>query len=324
MPPFLGENAVLIANPAAAGGKVGRRWGELSAQLSAALGPGLHVYRTEGPRHAITLARDAVKAGFTTVISLGGDGTHSEVTNGILQAEPPPGAVSLGVLPGGTGGDLRRVLSHGQSFESALARLTTAPSAPIDCGALSWRGDSGQTERGYFLNVASFGIGGLVDRIVNGSSKSLPGGVVFYTATLRALYRYRPAMVKLRLDGVELEPVPVTNVLVCNSRFAGGGMMFAPDAKLDDGLFDVVIMRQKSVWHTVSLSNAMYTGDHLKDQTVSVHRAREIVAETIGPDPAWMDIDGEAPGTLPATLRVLPGAIRLIDPQPQVLMNPLR
>ena len=68
----------------------------------------------------------------------------------------------------------------------------------------------------------------------------------------------------------------------------------------------------------------MYTGDHLKDQTVSVHRAREIVAETIGPDPAWMDIDGEAPGTLPATLRVLPGAIRLIDPQPQVLMNPLR
>ena len=319
-----GENAVLIANPAAAGGRVGRRWGELSAQLSAALGPGLRLHRTEGPRHAIALAKDAVKAGATTVISLGGDGTHSEVTNGILQAAPEPGAISLGVLPGGTGGDLRRVLSHGQSFESALARLATAPRAAVDCGELSWRGDSGETERGYFINVASFGIGGLVDRIVNGSSKRLPGGVVFYTATLRALYRYRPAMVKLRLDGVELAPVPVTNVLVCNSRYAGGGMMFAPDAKLDDGMFDVVIMRQKSVWHTVSLSNAMYTGAHLKDETVSVHRAREIVAETVGPDPAWMDIDGEAPGTLPATLRVLPGAIRLIDPRPDVLMAQLR
>ena len=319
MPALNPSTTVVIANPAAAGGRVGQRWDALCSQIRGVLGSQVQVQRTEGPRHGVVLATAAVQAGAQTVCALGGDGTLSEVVNGIMAARPAPGTVQLGVLPAGTGGDFRRVLRHGETLDGALQALPSASAHPIDIGALTWRGDDGADHSGWFLNVASFGIGGLVDRLVNASSKRLPGGVAFYTATLRALWRYRPAMVRLVLDGEALEPVPVTNVLVCNSRFAGGGMRFAPDACLDDGLFDVVIMRQKSALYTVSLSRAIYSGAHLNDDTVRLLRAREVRAEVIGPDPAWMDIDGEAPGVLPATLRVVPGALRLLDVRPEVL-----
>jgi YegS/Rv2252/BmrU family lipid kinase len=322
--PLSAPSTVVIANPAAAGGRVGRAWDELTAQVRAALGPETRLLRTEGPLHAASLAREAVVGGAETVCSMGGDGTHSEVVNGIMSAAPPPGAVQLGVLPAGTGGDFRRILQSGETFDSALRSLRSATARPIDVGAVSWRADDGSEGQGWFLNVASFGIGGLVDRLVNASSKRLPGGVAFYTATLRALWRYRPAMVRLTLDGRTLDPVPVTNVLVCNSRFAGGGMLFAPEAALDDGLFDVVIMRHKSALHTVSLSGAIYKGAHLSDASVELHRAAEVRAETVTEDPAWMDIDGEAPGTLPARLVVCPGAIRLLDARPDVFAATLR
>ena len=231
---------VAVINPNAAGGRVGKQWEDLSRELRFRLGK-IELKLTERTGHATDLARDAVKAGATTILSMGGDGTHNEVINGIMQAEPEPGAVRLGLLPAGTGGDFRRMCIHNADALTAAAALPSAESTPIDIGSLTFLADDGTEARRYFINVASFGIGGVVDRFVNSSKKRLGGKATFYIATLRALAAYQPATVRLTIDGRDLGEHTITNIMVCNGRFAGGGMMFAPNARLGDGKFDVVI-----------------------------------------------------------------------------------
>lgn len=309
---------VVVANPAAQGGRVGKQKARIEALLRDALGP-VEVRWTTAAADAPRFAREAVEAGVDRVMSLGGDGTHSAVVNGIMAAGLAPGAVTLGILPAGTGGDFRRLLVHGETLERAAGVLAEAQAAPVDVGALTWTTDDGGEASGWFLNIASFGIGGLVDRFANTSSKRLGGKASFAIATARALARYRPARVRLVLDGEVVEPGAVTNVLVCNGRFGGGGMMFAPDALLDDGLFDVVVLRHVSLLHTATSASKVYSGAHLRDPSVSVHRARRVEATVLGDDPAWLDLDGEAPGRAPLTATVVPGALRLLDPRPTVL-----
>ena len=309
---------MVVANPAAAGGRVGRDRARVVAQIQKHLGA-VRVVWTEGPQDASRLAREAVEGGATVVCSLGGDGTHGAVVSGIMSASPEPGAICLGILPAGTGGDFRRILLHGETLDSALAAMPSAAASPLDVGRVRWTGESGDSEDGWFLNVASFGIGGLVDRLVNQSSKRFGGMITFYSATIRALFQYEPARIRLHMDEGIVETGPITNVCVCNSRFAGGGMMFAPDAKIDDGMLDVIVMRQRSVPHVISLSGAIYKGRHVEDATVTVHRTRKVRAEVMGDAPAWMDIDGEAPGIAPCEMEALPGALRLLDARPEVL-----
>ena len=226
------KQVVVIANPAAAGGRVGREKTQVTGLLERNLGA-VRIAWTTGPEDAPRLAREAVEGGATVVCSLGGDGTHGAVVSGIMAASPAPGAVALGILPAGTGGDFRRILRHGDTLETAAAAMPTAASGPLDVGRISWTRESGGTDDGHFINIASFGIGGLVDRLVNESSKRLGGQATFYIATVRALLRYQPARLRLHLDDEVVETGPITNVCVCNSRYAGGGMMFAPDARIE-------------------------------------------------------------------------------------------
>ena len=312
------ERTVVVVNPNAAGGRVGRKWEDLERELRIRLGT-VHFKLTERPEHAIALAQEAVEGGANTILSMGGDGTHNEVINGIMLANPEPGAVQLGLLPAGTGGDFRRLVHHNADALTAAAAMPKATSQPIDVGSLRFRADDGNEIERYFINIASFGIGGLVDRFATHSKKRLGGKATFYIATLKALRAYTPARVKLHIDGREIGEYTITNILVCNGRYAGGGMMFAPDALVGDGLFDVVIMKHKSILNTVTLSSAIYAGKHIESPTVEVYRGARVTAKTLTDDPAWLDIDGEAPGTLPAEFRMHHHAVRLLDVRPEVV-----
>ena len=312
------ETTRIIANPNAAGGRVGRELESIQTRMRDALGEVVTLL-TEGPRHATTLTEQAVRDGATTILSMGGDGTHNEVVNGIMLAEPPPGAVTLGILPAGTGGDFRRMLIHGDTLDESAVALPTASAAPIDVGHVQFQNDDGQSDERYFINIASFGVAGLVDRYVSKSSKLLNGTITFYISTLRALARYKPARVRIEVDGQDIGTYAITNVMVCNGRFAGGGMKFAPDAHLADGLFDVVVAEHRSVAYTLSLTPNIYKGTHIGKPGIRVFRGREVRAETLTEHPAWMDVDGEAPGQLPAHFRIHPGAIQLLGARPDVL-----
>jgi YegS/Rv2252/BmrU family lipid kinase len=307
-----------VVNPNAAGGRVGKQWDDLERELRLRLG-GVRFLLTERTGHATELARTAVAEGATTILSMGGDGTHNEVINGIMLAAPAPGAITLGLLPAGTGGDFRRMCISNADALTAATALPKAESKPIDVGSLSFLTDDGVTAQRYFINIASFGIGGLVDRYANESRKRLGGKATFYIATLKALAAYNPATVRVSIDGQDMGEHVITNVMVCNGRFAGGGMMFAPEARLGDGQFDVVFFQHKSALTTLAMSRSIYIGTHVNSPLVTVHRGSSIKAEILTEATAYLDIDGEAPGILPAEFHMHHHAIRLLDVRPEVV-----
>ena len=312
------ERSLIIVNPQAAAGRVRRRWPAIEQALRTRLGA-VPVVFTERPGHASELARDAVAAGCTHVLSLGGDGTNSEIVHGIMSAGPEPGAVCLGILPFGTGGDFRRALDGFSDFDEALGSLATAPERVVDVGALTFVDDDGVTRERFFLNLTSFGMGGLVDRIVNSSPKWLGGKASFYAGTVRALFRYRPMTVRLSVDGRDLGTHTILSVFVGNARHAGGGMCLTPEALLDDGLLDVVIVPELPLLRSLTSLGMLYKGTHVAMPEVTSARGARVEAEVISGAEALLDVDGEAPGRLPCTITVRPGAIRVIGVRASLL-----
>ena len=169
---FNSQTTALIVNPAAGGGRVGRRWKELESTIRANLGD-IRIYLTQEIGDGIRLGEQAVRNGATTVLSLGGDGTHGEVLNGLMATEPADGTIRMGILHAGTGGDFRRMLVHSDSLERCMEHLSRAGSNPIDIGSVSYISDTGMPETRYFLNLASAGLAGHIDRMVNESKKTL-------------------------------------------------------------------------------------------------------------------------------------------------------
>jgi diacylglycerol kinase family enzyme len=189
--------------------------------------------------------------------------------------------------------------------------LKTPPRA-IDVGRLHYVTDGGAPAVRHFINIASFGIGGLVDRYANESSKAFGGKLSFAVATLKAGAKYKNASVRVTLDGGPTKEGKIYNVAVANGRYFGGGMKVAPDAALDDGWFDVITLGDFGFADLILRGLDIYSGKHLKNPKVTVHRARKIVAAPVdGTTEVLLDVDGEAPGRLPATFELLAGALQV-------------
>jgi YegS/Rv2252/BmrU family lipid kinase len=308
----------LIVNPSARGGRVGRRWSATEPELRAILGE-LEVTHTSGPWDAARLAEEALAAGVRTIYSLGGDGTHNEVVNGIHRSGAEPGSVTLGLLPGGTGGDFQRLMDCPRELLATARLISESEPAPVDIGIVRHHTPEGEPVERCFLNIASFGIGGLVDRYANESSKLLGGRVTFAVATFRAFCKYRAARVRLSVDGEDMGEHSIINVHVCNGRFSGGGMMFAPDARLADGLFDVLVIKDGPLIETLRFFPSVYKGEHLASPRTEMVRGKTVRAELVGDNEAWFDIDGEPGGVLPTELEVVPSFVKLLGPRSEVL-----
>lgn len=310
-PAVLRRPIAAVMNPAAGGGGVGRSRLRIRRQIEARLGE-VTIYETTARGDGERLAAQAVRAGASTVLSLGGDGTHSEVTNGVLSASG--GRVSLGALPGGTGGDFLRTTGAPGSIDAALAALAEASVMPVDVGHARVIGVDGFERERWFLNGVSFGISGLVCQLANRSLKALGPRLTYLTAIGAALRRYRPTAVRLWLDGVALDPVPITCVFVFNGRYGAGGMPFAPEARLDDGMLDVLVLRSGPALETVGMIRDVYRGTHVHHRRVDAYRAKEIIAEPVGDAPVFVDADGELLGRLPLHITLQPGALPLLVP----------
>lgn len=303
---------MLIVNPRAGAGRATR----LLPQLLTALrshGFAPDVRETQRAGHATELVREALKSGAPGVAVVGGDGTLNESTNGFFH---PDGSLVasdawLGPLPCGTGGDFRKTVGISNDVASMAARLATAQPRALDAGWLSYEDHEGKPASRAFLNIASFGLGGLVDRIVNQSPKWMGGKPAFLFGTVRGLARYRNRRVRVRVDDGEPYEQSILNVAVANGRYFGGGMHVAPRAEPDDGLFDVVAIERSGVLGNVGLLKHMYGDSLLEQHGIWYSRGRKVVAESLDAAPVLLDVDGEAPGRLPATFEIRPGALRL-------------
>jgi YegS/Rv2252/BmrU family lipid kinase len=302
----------LVLNPASAAGRTGRHVDDIARAVRRAVGD-FDLSFTKARGDGVALARDAARAGSGLVVAVGGDGTASEVVDGLVQAARA-GAV-FGFIPRGTGGDLRRTLGVPEHVEAAAAALQAGADLVMDLGRVELTGHDGAAITRTFANVAGFGIAGEVVREVERMGKPLGGRAAFMLASAKALLGWRDAPVRWRLDGGPWREERITSVSICNGRFFGGGMMVAPGAAVDDGLFDVTVWKGLGVADFVLRKGMLYDGSHLRLPNTTALRATVVEAEPLGGDAVLLDVDGEQPGRLPARFTILPAALRARVPR---------
>jgi diacylglycerol kinase (ATP) len=301
---------VCIVNPSSAGGRTGARWARLRYELERRVGPA-DCLVTGRRGEAAELAREAASKGATLVIAVGGDGTISEVVNGLMLASGRDADLALGIVPAGTGGDLARSLGLPSDPVAALRLLAEGRPRPLDVGRIEMPGPGGTSSRRYFVNIASAGIEGDVDRKMDGASRRLGGAAAYLWATLSAGMTFRPARVLMRAGDVELRR-KVLSVVVANGRFFGGGMEIAPSARLDDGRFEVVVVRDMSLWRLALEAPRLYNGTIYRARGVEHFTATTLELESEDGQPVLLGIDGEPFGQLPARFVLEPSALRVI------------
>ena len=305
----MSPRTLVVVNPRSGSAAARRRFARAQQKLRDVLGP-MEVECTRGPRDAERIAREGVRAGIERVVVAGGDGTTSEVVSGLLAADLGRYA-EIAILPLGTGGDFIRTLGVSRDFDTELERIAEGGTRRVDAGRVTYCDREGRERTSYFANVTSLGVSGLVTELVNRTTKVFGGRLSFMAGTLRALARYRTPEVKIALDGETIHSGPLVLAAAANGQYFGGGMKVAPEARLDDGLLDVVVVPGFSKARLVRELPRIYRGTHLGVDGVLFRRGRCLDASA-QPGAVWLDVDGEPLGTLPARIEVLPGALSLV------------
>jgi YegS/Rv2252/BmrU family lipid kinase len=285
----------LIVNPHAGAGRALRLLPSVETALRGQ-GRRFRVERTTSMEHARELAREACAAG-EIVAAMGGDGL-----TGAIAGELRDGAGLLLVLPGGRGNDFARKLEIPHDPVEAAKLLLDGAERRIDLAEVGGR---------TFLGILSAGVDSDVSQISNDTRLPL-GTHVYVYGVMRAIVSWRQAAWNVTVDG---EPASFDgySVAVCNSGVFGGGMYLAPDAKLDDGLLEIVLISSQSKLRYLRGLPRVFRGTHLKDPAVTLLQGREIVFSADRPFTAYAD--GDPIADLPATVRVLPGALRVVAPK---------
>jgi YegS/Rv2252/BmrU family lipid kinase len=308
---------LVIVNPASAGNSTLGSWPAMASDLATHFGA-FNCAFTERPGDGRRLAEQGAKEGRHLIIACGGDGTISEVANGILESGSD---VELGILPSGTGGDFRRTLNIPTRAADAARTLRNGRTRRIDVGRATYLNHEGAEENKYFLGVASLGMSThIIRRVKDGGSRWLPatrsgwlgGKLSFALSTAQTTLASPKTAVVVQLDGGREQRLTVSNLCVANARYFGGGMKVAPDAKLDDGQFNVITISDLGALKILTNAHKLYRGTHLEMEEVYQAHARVVVARPARKDEVVaIEIDGELPGRLPATFEILPKALRL-------------
>lgn len=307
------KDIVAIINPNSAGGNTAKLWPQIKSSIEKSVGEFSPLF-TSKPNHAPELCRNALKEGARLVISVGGDGTINEVVNGFFENKKPinPDA-ELAIISMGSGSDFIKTLGIPKTFDEACKVIASQTTRTIDAAILGFIDHSNKEVVRYFINIASFGIGGEVDERVNRSKKRFGGFWAFFTASIISLLTYKNKRVEIELDGKYLGEKKILLCAVANGRFFGSGMMVAPNAELDDGLFDVVIIGESPRVKVFMSMSKIYSGKHLSNPEVEVFRAKKVVARST--ERVLLDVDGEQPGKLDAWFEIIPSAIKVRVPK---------
>jgi YegS/Rv2252/BmrU family lipid kinase len=284
----------LLVNPSSGGGrslKVLPKVEQALDQRRAAF----RVQRTRDLEHGVDQALRAIEAGEMPVV-ISGDGLIGAIGGAMAGSETP-----LGIVPGGRGNDLARVLGIPEDPEGAVDVLLSGEVREIDVGEVNGR---------RFLGIASVGFDSEANRVAN-ETHFLRGNLVYAFAAVRTLLRWKPGRFTVQV-GEDRYRFTGYSVSVANSRAFGGGMFIAPDAELDDGEFDVVVVGEVGKLRFVSNLPKVFKGTHVDEEQVRVFRARRLELSASRPYPVYAD--GEHLTDLPASLRVLPRALRVVVP----------
>jgi len=292
--------AALVTNPRAGNGKGMRAARQAQAVLREA-GWRVAIAATEGPGDGTRLAEQAAGALCGVVLACGGDGTLSEVLAGLRGT-----TVVAGVIPAGTGNDFCRTVGIHPDPARAARQLLEGEIAAVDMLAV---GDSTLLS----VNIVGTGFDARVAQRINRRRRLTAGRLAYLSAVGQELLRYRPGAFRVEADGMQWEG-PALLVAVANARSYGAGMLIAPQARIDDGLLDVVVVEDMGRWAFLRAFPRVFRGAHLDHPAVHTWQGREVTVTSLG-DPMPVLVDGDIRCETPLAIRVIPRAARMLLPK---------
>jgi YegS/Rv2252/BmrU family lipid kinase len=285
---------VLLVNPSSGGGRALKLLPRVEAVLDARRVP-FRVQRTKSLDHGVTRALRAIEGGELPVV-ISGDGMVGAIGGAMAGEETP-----LGIIPGGRGNDLARVLGIPVEAEEAIEVVLAGHSRAIDVGEVNGK---------RFLGIASVGFDSDANRRAN-ETRFLRGTLVYLYAALRTMATWKSARFTIA-RGEERTRIEGYDVIVANNKAYGGGMFIAPDAELDDGEFDVVTIADMGKIRALGNLAKVFKGTHVEIDEVEVFRASRLGLSASRPFAVYAD--GEHLTDLPADLRIIPRALRVLVP----------
>lgn len=297
--------AIVIANARAGAGKVGSN-SSLLSQLLDSTGLEYEIRTTEDPGYATQLATQAIEDGYEYLIAVGGDGTIHEVVNGMMNETGPikPGVV-LGIIPGGSGSDFCRTFGLPREPEDAVKHLSGDNYFVVDAGRVTYQQDGVKKVR-YFANIAEAGLGGEVCRRAARLPRFL-GRVRYLLSFWLTLGRFQKSDGRVFFTNRTYEG-NITNLVVANAQFFGGGMRIAPKAHPGDGKFDVLVQKGTKRDYVAGITK-VFRGEHLPSPAIKEFMDSHVEVETN--IPLQIEADGEVLGFTPATFDIVSNAYRL-------------
>jgi len=289
-----GMPLTLLVNPASAHGRTLKLLPQVERELDERRIP-FRVERTRGLEDGVARALRAVEADEVPVV-VSGDGLVGAIGGAMAGTDTP-----LGIVPGGRGNDLARVLGIPDDPAGAVAVLAGGEARRIDVGEANGK---------RFLGIVSVGFDSEANRLANETS-FLRGNLVYAYAALRTLLGWKPGRFTVRVDDERMR-FSGYSVSVANSRAFGGGMFIAPHAELDDGEFDIVTVGEVGKLRFVGNLPKVFKGTHVEEDEVRVFRAPHLELSASRPFPVYAD--GEDLTDLPVSLRVLPRALSVLVP----------
>lgn len=304
------KKILMIVNPVSAGKQTGKEWPEFERLLK---GNSINfdVKYTEYRGHATEITRKALENGYDLIVSVGGDGTMNEVVNGFFDNNTPIDTnACLAVFSRGTGCDFIKTIGIDKGIDAFLKILKTGNIKKLDVGEVRYEDYKKGNNTRYFLNISDLGLGGETTNRINKTAKSFKGFLSFLFNAIISIILYKNKHMEVIVDGKEVYNQRINSVMVANGKFFGGGMMIAPEAKLDDGEFDIVVLEDLSKLELIISFHLIYKGMHFNHPKVKLYKGKSVIVKS--KEKVLLDIDGEQPGTTNAQFRIIDKTINVI------------
>lgn len=291
-------------NPIAGSGRSLKVWKRFLPYLATWQGTSINVSYTKGPRHATDITLDSLKNSVDRVVAVGGDGTVQEVANALASNGS---SAALAVIPAGKGNDFARSIGMPRSLREIAKELRNPATQTLDLGWIS----TPQSSR-YFMNMIGIGFDGEVSRMVNLAEERAKGRLAYLWWILKKLASYKLPKVKMFSPNLSLEGKSIL-IAAGNTPYCGGGIKLVPWAKPDDGRLGVVWCGDVGPLEALRFLPTTFKGNHIGHPKVTCLDIEEMTVVTEEDREVWIHADGEVAGTLPATIKVVPAAIKAVD-----------
>jgi YegS/Rv2252/BmrU family lipid kinase len=300
----------IVINPAAGSGKAKRIAQTVLQRLKSNSDFEINIDFSKEKNDATSITRKAIRNGASMIVAVGGDGTINEVVNGFFEEGKPLNPLcELGIINCGTGGGYTRTLNNAGSTRQQIDQLLRPGSSNLDLGQICSHDCSGKTINRIFVNECQTGIGYEVASFVGKKSKIFGGTIAFGLAAMVLAMFLKPQILFLGFDNEAFEKFRLIGLVIGNGTECAGGMKLTPDATLNDGLFDVLLIHDMNTGQRMLNLSKVYSGSHILSPHFSVIRCKRLQIRS--DIEISLEADGEILGNSPFDIQILPSAIKV-------------